>query len=227
MIQGLNSFPSSEGLPSHRAELISVFQSSAIRRIRCFALGPRGTNIEQACQRWVKITSIDDKTTIELGETPEKCLEMARQVQSPDEVAIFWTCAVYFNLFKLFFENPDTLPFFISYVMRLDEMQLATRQDLVGRVQNGQLPKEWKITSHPSPAPLVRNSGCEIVLVTSNAEAAKRCASGIEDACITTEMARGIYGLAKLHSFGSPPMVFFGGITAHGAEVIRKVYNSL
>lgn len=227
MIQGLSNFPSSKKLPSDREAIISVLQSPVINKIRCFALGPKGTNIGQACQKWVQNTGIDDKTIIEFGETPEKCLEMARQVQSLDEVAFFWTCAVYYNLFKLFFENPDTLPFFVSYVMLLDEMQLATRQDLVGRVQNGQLPKEWKIASHPSPAPLVRNLGCQVVLVNSNAAAAKSCSAGEIEACITTEAARKIHNLTQLHSFGSPPMVFFGGITAHGAEVIRKVYNSL
>ncbi len=227
MIQGLNSFPSSEGLPSTGPEIISVLQSPAISKIRCFVLGPKGTNISQACQRWVQNDGVDDKAIIEFGETPEKCLEMARGVQSPDEVAFFWTCAVYYNLFKLFFENPDTLPFFIIYVMPLDEMQLATRPASVSQVQDDKIPKGWTIASHPSPAPLVRNLGCHVELVTSNAAAAKSCAAGATDACVTTEAARKIHNLTRLSSFGSPPMVFFGGITAHGAEVIRKVYNSL
>jgi hypothetical protein len=56
----------------------------------------------------------------------------------------------------------------------------------------------------------------------SNAEAAVRCAAGEAEACITTESARRLYGLVKLHSFGSPEMVFFGGICQRGAELVSQ-----
>jgi hypothetical protein len=154
-------------------------------------------------------------------------LERSRRVVEKGVVAIFWTCAVYYQLHQLFFVNPDVLPFFIQHPRLLDEMQLATRFELLGQITNDLVPQGWQIASHPSPAPLVRELPCTVVKANSNSHAAKMCAEGITEACITTEKARKIYRLHKLHSFGSPPMVFFGGITVHSAQVIREVYAAL
>lgn len=230
-VKGLKNFPVAEGLPCTTGEIQKVLQAPQIRRVICYALGPEGTNISQACRKWVAETGIVSKTTIELGKTPEKCLEMAQLITGKDEIALFWTCAVFYALKDLFFENPDVSPFFVSYAMLLDEMQLATRKDLQQEVIEGQIPEGWKIASHPSPAPLVGyladNRGCVVVKANSNAEAASMCVSGEVEACITTEKSRQIYGVETLHVFGSPVMIFFGGITGQGAEVIRKVYRTL
>jgi len=222
---GLECFLSTEGLPQSKEEIQAVLRSPQISQIKCFALGPCGTNIEQASRKWLKETGIDSKSTVELGETPEQCVEMARLVKDEGEISIFWTCAVYYNLFKLFFENPDTLPFFITFEMLLDEMQLATRKELISQVVDARIPEGWKIASHPSPAPLVRYvNGRSLLQTTSNAQAALLCATGQVEACVTTQKAKEIHGLETIHIFGSPPMVFFGGITNWGAKLIKQVY---
>ena len=74
---------------------------------------------------------------------------------------------------------------------------------------------------------LVRNLGCQVELVNSNAQAADQVVAGEVELCITTEAARESRGLVKLHSFGSPPMVFFYGIAGPSIEVVRKAFAQL
>lgn len=235
-ISNLKSFAPVEGLPRDDDGIQKVLRSSVVQKVRCFALGPEGTNISQACRKWIDRMAIDFKTVVELGETPEKCLEMARMVAGPGEIGIFWTCAVFYALNKLFFENPDVYPFFIEEVMLLDEMQLATRTEVVERFGGRPLEqweegwqKDMQVASHPSPAPLVKGCFHELAVVkaNSNAYAAQLCVKGQVDFCITTEKARKLHGLEKVHSFGSPEMVFFGGITGHGAQVVREAYQDV
>jgi prephenate dehydratase len=181
-----------------------------------FVLGPAGTNISQCAEQWSRRMGVVHKSEFVFCATPEEAVERAREVIAPGVLPLFWTCAVYFRENELFFSNPDTLPFFISETMNLDEMQLAMRiKDAVA----GTLVIR-RVASHPSPAPLLRDNGWEIVEARSNAHAAEMCASGEVDACITTEQAKQRLGLASVHVFGSPPMVFFGGTTQHGVRVL-------
>ena len=218
-IKGLNVFTVVDGAVKSGEALR---RSSAIKKVVCCALGPKGNNIEQAATLWLKTMAISDKGEVIMRDTPEQCLALARSITEDGVVSVFWTCAVYVNEYKLFFENPDVLPFFFQQEMPLDEMQLATKpaNELQIRVNSG-FPISWRIASHASPAPLVRGFG-EVVLTNSNAAAAKACAEGKTELCVTTESARQIYKLVKVHSFGSPNMVFFGGITQHGFAQIEK-----
>ena len=225
MIRGLNTFPLID-VPQNEKEIQQVLQSPFIKKIVIFALGPEGTNIAQAARQWMKRMNIAEKTEIHLCDTPELSLAEARKISDNGIVTVFWTCAVYVKEAEFFFTNPDILAFFFTEIMNLDEMQLATRQDLVGRVQNNRIPRSWKIASHPSPAPLVKDLGCKVVLVNSNSAAARNCSVGEVEACITTESARRLHGLVSLHTFGSPPMVFYGGVTAHGAKVIKEAWEA-
>jgi hypothetical protein len=198
-----------------------------IKRITCCALGPKGNNIEQAATLWINRMGIRHKSAVVLRDTPEMCLDLARTCNGEGQVAVFWTCAVYSRENEFFFGNPDVFPFFFSQEMALDEMQLACKPANEQQVLvNDGFPGTWRIASHPSPAPLVRGLG-EIALQNSNAAAAKACAEGQTELCITTESAREIYGLVKVHSFGSPLMVFFGGITQHGLTQIRAALHSM
>lgn len=203
-------------------EIEAVLQDSRVKKIINFCLGPVGTNIGQAAEKWSREIGIQDKVEIIFLATPEECLQSAREVDEDGVIGIFWTCAVYFKLNELFFNNPDTFPFFINYTMDLDEMQLATRPEKLNEINNS-VPEIWLIASHPSPAPLM--SGWDIKLVNSNSAAALECQNKVVDACITTEAARVSTGLVKIHSFGSPPMVFFGGITYSGAQRLSQIYG--
>lgn len=227
-IVGLETFPEITDFPQTEDEICNVLRDSLIRKIEIFALGPAGTNIEQAAHLWILRMGVSRKTEFKLCDTPESCLMKAREVSREGCLAIFWTCAVYAKENEFFFTNLDTLPFFTQQVMLLDEMQLATRGSLLGELlDKKRIPGSWVVASHPSPAPLVRHLPCKVVLVNSNAEAAKQCVARKVEACITTEKARAIYQLAKLHSFGSPPMVFFGGIAPRGIELVQRVWSQI
>ena len=63
------------------------------------------------------------------------------------------------------------------------------------------------VASHPAPQGLVP-PGAEVVLVTSNAVAARECAQGRVEACITTRPAADQFGLRILKDFGPVPMDF-------------------
>jgi prephenate dehydratase len=220
-IEGLKRF---ERVPElGKEEIKRTLQSEKIKKVICFALGPRGTNIGQAAEKWAKEMNISSKTELVFCETPEDSVEKAKQIMEEGVVPVFWTCAVYVKEAELFFTNPDTFPFFFIEKMNLDEMQLATRPELLPEIKNGKIPKDWKIASHPSPAPLVRKLGNPIIFANSNAHAAELCQKGKTELCVTTESARKIYNLKKVFSFGSPPMIFFGGITAQTAQFLKNI----
>jgi hypothetical protein len=224
-IPGLGVFPVMKNLPQSDADQKNALASSSIRKVICFALGPEGTNIAQASRAWLKRMEIRRKSEIQFGDTPEICLQNARLINAPGVLAVYWTCAVYSKESQFFFGNPDVLPFFFQETMLLDEMQLATTEANLSQV-NGSIPKNWKISSHPSPQHLV-NGVAEVILVNSNSAAAIHCKQGLSDACITTESARQIHGLNTIHSFGSPPMVFFGGITPFGVKLLTETSQRL
>jgi hypothetical protein len=209
------------GLPGSDKDIREALASDLIRQVRHFALGPEGTNISQASRRWTIRMGIDHKARTVLCDTPEDSIVAARQLAEPGTLGVFWTCAVYSREMEVFFCNPDTLPFFTQETMALDKMQLATRPALAAALNSPCVPGDWRIAAHPSPAALLNSHHRNIVLVNSNAAAAIDCAAGRVEACITTESARSRHGLESLHCFGSPEMVFFGGITHAGAELLR------
>lgn len=207
--------------------LMQVLRSS-VDRIMHFALGPAGTNISQAAMQWSNRMGVSHKTEVVFCDTPEDSVARAREIIEPGVLPIFWTCAVYFRLNELFFRNTDTFLFQFIEVMNLDEMQLAENREAVRR--KNAFADQWEdtiltIASHPSPAALMSDSCIRsnfYVRANSNAHAAKICAEGEVEQCITTESARQIYGLVKIHTFGSPAMVFFGGTTLHGIQVLQS-----
>jgi hypothetical protein len=198
------------------AELAHCLLSPRVRRVVNFALGPEGTNIAQASAFWTRKMGICGKAETVLCKTPEKSLEKARLVTVEGIVPIFWTCAVYFKLNVFFFSNPDIFPFLFVVNMPLDAMQLCARAELRGQ----EIAPGWKIASHASPAPLIAGLPNLVVEADSNAHAAIKCASGETEACITTAQAAALHKLYTLHEFGSPIMVFFGGTTRHGINVL-------
>lgn len=207
-------FPAAPTLSA--AELTFCLVSSRVRRVIHFALGPAGTNIAQACESWTQETGIQDKAEVVLCSTPEDSLAKARLVTDEGVLPLFWTCAVYYALNQLFFNNPDVFPFLFTHNMPLDTMQLCVRAEL----REQEIASDWRIASHPSPAPLTKGLACEVIRTTSNAQAAVMCERGEVELCITTAQAAKIHGLATVHEFGSPIMVFFGGTTQHGMNVL-------
>jgi len=220
---GLPIFAPYHDLPRTTTEARRALRSPIIQSVRSYALGPEGTNIMQAASRWHDEMGVAEKADLIPCETPEQAVLRTRETIEPGVLGVYWTCAVFVRENKVFFDNPDTLPFVFQQAMQLDDMQLATRPELLDDFDS--LPADWRILSHPSPAPLVRQLGCSVINVNSNADAAMRCAAGEGEACITTESARKIHGLLKLHSFGSPEMVFFGGICQHGVALLKRTFD--
>jgi hypothetical protein len=220
-LRALPRFPPVGGLPGSNEDIREALASDLIGEIRHFALGPEGTNILQACRRWTVRMQIEHKAHTVLCDTPEDSIVAARELDEPNTLGVFWTCAVYSREMEIFFRNPDTLPFFTQETMALDQMQLATRPALAAELNGPSVPCDWRIAVHSSPSALLPPHHRNVVLVNSNAAAAIDCAAGRVEACITTESARSRHGLTSLHCFGSPEMVFFGGITHASAELIR------
>jgi len=207
-------FPAAPTLST--AELAHCLLSPRVRCVVNFALGPEGTNIAQAAELWARKKGIYRKVTTKLCQTPEESLTKARLVLEAGTLPLFWTCAVYYKLHRFFFGNPDVFPFLFSYNMPLDAMQLCVRAELRGQ----EIASGWRIASHASPAPLIADLPNLMVEADSNAHAAIKCATGQTEMCITTAQAAELHKLYTLHKFGSPIMVFFGGTTRHGLNVL-------
>src|SRR5260370_490345 len=108
----LPTFPSPKGLPKTPVQLRAALAASKVTAVTCFALGPEGTNIAQAARCWIRKMRVGPKATVLLCKTPEESIDAARGVTVPGELALYWTCAVYYRQNEVFFQNSDTFPFF-------------------------------------------------------------------------------------------------------------------
>jgi hypothetical protein len=218
----LSTFVSADGLPQTVEDCAEALSSDLIKVVKSHALGPAGTNILRAAEQWHREMNIDHKAKIVLCDTPEEAVTAARTNKEEGVLDVFWTCAVYFRQHELFFGFPDTLPFLFQVKLPLDEMQLACRPEMAARFLNLDAISRCRVLSHPSPATLVKKLPVVVIPAKSNADAAIRCSHGEAEACITTETAQRLNGLATLYRFGSPPMVFFGGISSHRIDLLRR-----
>jgi prephenate dehydratase len=176
------------GIPKNRLAQPDV-RLANVRLIH--TLGPRGTNCEMAAHHWFRSRGIHGEvilhTTLE---------DAVLHLKDGDRAALLG-CAVYPDLHTLVFSNMNWLELADSFVIPTYNMLLASRGD----------EQPSRIASHPAPQCLVPE-GAEVVLVTSNSLAAKECAEGNVDGCITTLPAAEQYGLKILEDFGPVPMDF-------------------
>lgn len=199
------------------AQVPSYLLDSSIREIVLFALGPTGTNIEQAAKQWATHRGVSDKATVALCPTPEDAVWAARQENSPGVLPVFVLCAVYNRLHELYFSNPDCMFFLDHHYMPLDQMQLVANQSWTER-------DGVKVFVHPSPAVLLSAfDAYEIVYSRSNSDAANACAEDEDSLCITTETSRAMKGLRTIHRYGSPYMLFTFGTTPHGMAQLERL----
>lgn len=170
-------------------------------------LGPSGTNLQMAAQHW--FTSRGREPNVRLHPT----LESAVPLLSDDGHEALLACAVYPDLHSLVFHNLGRLAMVDSFILPTYDMVFATRL------------KDTEVTtvvSHPAPQSLVglASPGCTLRLVSSNSQAARECASGAADGCVTTSKAAADHGLAVQRNFGPVPMVYTlhlaGGLAAVG-----------
>jgi hypothetical protein len=218
----LSVFVSADDLPQTVEGCAEALSSDLIKLVKSHALGPSGTNILRAAEQWHREMNIDHKAKVVLCDTPEQAVISARSNREEGVLDVFWTCAVYFREHELFFGFPDTLPFLFQVQLPLDEMQLACRPEMAARLLNTNEISGCRVLSHPSPASLVKKLPVVVIPAKSNADAAVRCSHGEAEACITTETAQRLHELVTLHRFGSPPMIFFGGISSHRIDLLRR-----
>lgn len=168
-------------------------------------LGPTGTNLEMAANHWF----------ITRGRSPDvrlhRTLESAVPGLSNDGHEALLACAVYPDLHSLVFQNLGLLAMVDSFILPTYDMVYATRAETT-RVRT--------VVSHPAPQSLVRRvaPGVAPTLVTSNSQAARDCARGAADACITTSKSAADHGLEIRRHFGAVPMVY----TLHQAGVFTE-----
>lgn len=216
-------FAEVRSLPKSDTDKLVALHSPKVDSIVHFCLGPAGTNIQQAARRWSERSGLNHKSAFELTKTPEEAVNLAKAASGGGTLGVAWTCAVYIRENKIFFENPDMLPFFLREEMPLDGMSLAINRATVAEG----LPECARVASHESPSPLLNGMRTwRIVLVESNAAAAELCAQGEVEACITTRTAAERTGLVIAHSFGHPIMIFFGGISLEGAKLVARAHAS-
>ncbi|MGL5825295.1 MAG: hypothetical protein ACRCYU_10835 [Nocardioides sp.] len=154
-------------------------------------LGPAGTNLERAAHYW--FAQAGRPGTVELHDEVEDGLDR----MSYDGAQAILACAVYPRLHDLVFQNLHRLVMVDSFILDTYNMVLAAHN-----------PKRTvrTVVSHPAPSALV--SSFEVSLTSSNSRAARQCADGHFDACLTTEKAAVEANLVITRDFGPVPMVF-------------------
>ena len=161
-------------------------------------LGPTGTNCEAAAENWLMENKINGNVI--LHDTLEEGMISMKQ---DSKESVLLGCVVYPDLHNLVFRNRTASKLVDCFVFPTMPMLLAARDESF----------EYNtIASHPAPVALIQKKFNKRILVNSNAVAAKKCADGIVDACITTEKSAVNNGLKIIQDYGPIPM----GFTLHG-----------
>ena len=172
---------------------IAVKPPSAIERIRLIrTLGPAGTNCEAAARHYIGQKSL--QADVELHTTLEDAIELV--ISEPDSALL--GCVVYPDLHQLVFPYLGKMVLADLFLFDTFNMVFAAR-DPKATIRS--------VASHPAPSSLV-SPFHDLTLVTSNAEAARLCAAGEMDGCITTLAAVKKEGLTVIHDHGAVPMGF-------------------
>lgn len=214
----LPSFPPAGGLLRDEEDVMEIMRSPAVAKINHYVLGPEGTNISQAALRWSEERGMEDKSNLKYCDSPEEAVERASDEAARNNVNLAWTCAVYYNEHRLFFNCVDHSLFFAQQRMLLDCMQLVGRQEI-------DMSSVVSVATHPSPGALLdaHSNSFNVIYAKSNAHAAQLCREGIAETAITTETARKLNKLLKIHEFGSPEMVFFACLPKSSSDYLKEL----
>jgi len=166
---------------------------SALRQVTSLhTLGPEGTNCALAARRWFEGQGRDGEVVL------YRTLEDAARGALATVGGALLAAAAYPELNTLIYSHFDRLFVADSMVMATHRMVLARRPG-TGQPVN--------VASHPAPVALL-DDGMTVTLVPSNSQAAIDCASGLADACITTDAAMELHGLELVRDFGPVAMAF-------------------
>ncbi len=214
----LPKFPPACELLRNEKCVMETMRSPGVTEINHYVLGPEGTNISQAALRWSEERGMGDKSNLRYCDSPEEAIEKASDEAVRNSVNLAWTCAVYYNEHRLFFNCVDHNLFFAQQRMLLDCMQLVSRQKI-------DISSVVSVATHPSPGALLDaySNSFSFIHAKSNSHAAQLCRAGIVDAAITTETARRLNKLVKIHEFGSPEMVFFACLPKSSSNHLKEL----
>lgn len=182
-----------EGRPRALPDLGEVADLPDLDRVRCIrTLGPAGTNLEAASRLWLERRHGGGEVVL------YRHLDEAVADMNRDGSEGILACAVYPDLHGLVFTNHEWMVMADCFLAPTFPMVLAatTADTWPGRV-----------ASHDAPVALVPE-GAERVPALSNSAAARACAAGEVDACITTASAAAAAGLVVLVDHGLVPMVY-------------------
>lgn len=204
-------------------EFRDILKSSSVDKIIAHTLGPKGTNISQAMEQYIKSLSVEGKTEFIVhpkGVEPRVYAEMALKQVKDGVIPIHMECAVYYEMGALFDERPKEVVFADHHYMMLDAMQLASVKELEELAVGGHM----RIATHPTPRPIIsgweKQGVAQWIKATSNSAAAEMVMSGEADACITTGSSlAGKDRLVSRHMIGSPWMIFTIGTSLNQEQL--------
>ncbi|GAB2188559.1 type 2 periplasmic-binding domain-containing protein [Sessilibacter sp. MAH2] len=156
--------------------------------MRIGTLGPQDTNSEMASYFYLKENNFEGD--VALYDTPELSIEALKN-EEVDKVIL---CIVYPKLNDIVFQNLTSIKMTGVFMKPTDAM-------VIGVARDGD-----RACSHPAPVELIQPFYSNVELVNSNADAAKQCALGNYDACVTTLAAAKTNNLEVKHSYGPVSM---------------------
>lgn len=173
--------------------------------IHIHTLGPAGTNCEKAAIEY--LGRFDGAGCIHLHRTLEDAVD--EMMRKADE-SVLLGCVVYPKLHEIVFRNLGRLRITDCFVVDTYEMVFASTKPRLADIRT--------VGTHPAPENLVvlmeGLRDVEVVHCDSNAAAARLCAAGRYDACVTTLAAAREHGIGVHRSFGPVPM----GFSIHAKE---------
>ena len=167
------------------------------RAFTIHTLGPEGTNCEAAAQHWLEGHGYSPDGVV-LHETLEDAVLGLRR--APEASAVL-ACIVYPDLHKLVFRNMRFMAIRECFVVPTHPMVLAARDPET-------IDDLTTVATHPGPVDLLDDMEVTRVAATSNIAAARMCADGQVDGCITTLPGVRQHDLNLLRDFGPIPMGF-------------------
>jgi prephenate dehydratase len=156
-------------------------------------LGPPGTNSELAAYRWFDRAGTSGSVVL------HPTLEQAADHVAATRGTALIACAAYPQLHMLIYSRIDRLRMVDCMMMPTHRMVLARRRDAKAAAS---------ICVHPAPEALVPASYVTRIPAESNSDAARFCARGRADACITTLAAARAVGLELVRDFGAIMLSF-------------------
>ena len=157
-------------------------------------LGPHPTNCEKAGHEWFARQRCHGRVV--LHDTLEQAVEHVLR----DTESALLACIVYPALNEIVFQNLHGLSLVDVFIMPTMSMVLAARDH--------DAPCPRSVATHPAPASLIPKGVERVRLADSNAAAARLCADGEVDGCVTTIASAQLLGLHILRDFGEVTMGF-------------------